>query len=118
MSHPGFMPRFMTAAVVLLALRVGSVRELRAQDAVAPQSVSSPVAPSVGAAQAPAEPAATSSAPAGPRVTPPLERYQGTLPQRSGAESAAMDSEGSRHTIVLSTLAIVLIAIIVVLLVT
>lgn len=118
MSRADFASRFTTAGAILLALGVGSVSDLRAQEAVAPASVPGAVAASAREAQAPAEPAVTTPAPAGPRVTPPLERYQGSLPHRSGAESAAMDSEGSRHTIVLSTLAIVLIAVIVVLLAT
>lgn len=118
MSHTGIAPRFTTVAAVLLALLAGSVTNLRAQDAVATPAVQSAAATAVGEAQTSAEPASTAPAPAGPRVTPPLERYQGTLPQRSGSEALAPDSEGSRHTIVLSTLALVLIAVIVVLLAT
>ncbi len=115
MSHQALAPRFTAAAVVLLALLGGNAGKLSGQDAVSASPAPSSGAP---AAQASTESATATPVQAGPRVTPPLERYQGTLPRSSGSESLAPDSEGSRHTIVLSTLAIVLIAVIVVLLAT
>lgn len=118
MSHPGVAPRFTTAAGVLLALVVGGASTVRAQNGVAPALTPSAVAPAASEAPASAEPASAEPAQAGPRVNPTLERYQASLPQRSGSETPALDSEGGRHTIVLSTLALVLIGVIVVLLIT
>lgn len=66
---------------------------------------------STGVAAAP-----TPAAEAGPRVAPPLERYQANLPGHDRAGNSALAARGGNHTIVLSTLALVLIVVIVVLL--
>lgn len=115
MSRHRTASRFTMTAVILFALLAGSANSLHAQQAVAPLSPSSALEPAATAA--PAAPASQEPVQPGPRVTPPLESYQGTLPQ-SKYDSMAQDSEGSRHTIVLSTLALVLIGVIVVLLAT
>jgi len=116
MFHQRLAPRFVTAAAVLLAILVGGTSELRAQDAaVAPASVQNTLAPGGGESATGTVAGNAAAAEAGPRVTPPLERYQPSLPHSDRADNSAMASGGS-HTVVLSTLALVLIVIIVVLL--
>lgn len=116
MSRHRLASRITVSGVVLFTLLAGSANYLHAQQEAAPALQPTPVQ-SEAAGQVSPEPATTSPVQAGPRVTPPLESYQGTLPH-SQYDSMAQDSEGSRHTIVLSTLALVLIGVIVVLLAT
>ena len=107
------------AAVMLITTGVGgSVTQLRAQEATA-----SPAVAQASAAQldVPAGDVEVTAAPAvspdaGPRIVPPLERYQPSLPQHDRSENAAAAAGGGRHTLVLSTLALVLVVIIIVLL--
>lgn len=107
--------RSLATTLMLLAGLVGLSGRLSAQEATSNAAISSAPSNTSPAVEAVSVPAPSTEA--GPRISPPLERYQGTLPKTSGSESAAMSSEGGRHTIVISTLALVLIAVIVVLLV-
>lgn len=117
MFHQRLAPRFVTAAAVLLAILVGGASELRAQDAaVAPASVQNTLAPGGGESATGTVAANAAAAEAGPRVAPPLERYQANLPGHDRAEKPALAASGGSHTVVLSTLALVLIVVIVVLL--
>jgi hypothetical protein len=106
--------RFLVITLVLIGGLTGLTTGVSAQDATTQAAVSSaPVSPE------PFSPATTVSTPAtesGPRVAPTLERYQPSLTPAEGTERPALAS-GGNHTIVISTLALVLITIIVVLLV-
>jgi hypothetical protein len=91
----------------------------------AQEATMSPAVEQTGAVPASAEPTSeAATAPtrairtdAGPRIVPPFERYQPSLPgARDQSENSAAVA-GGRHTIVVSTLVLVLAAIIVVLLV-
>lgn len=106
--------RLLAVALITLAASIGMTTRLLAQEAVTSAAVAP--SPSVVAPEGEATSAPNAAAESGPRVTPPLERYQGSLPHRSGAESPTMSSGGGNHTIVLSTLALVLVVIIIVLL--
>jgi hypothetical protein len=104
--------------MLVIAGAGASASRLRAQDATTPQSA--PQATAASASATPADPVGATATPAaapeaGPRITPPLERYQTSLPKRDRSETSAAVASGS-HTIVLSTLALVLIVVIIVLL--
>jgi hypothetical protein len=112
MSYRSSSPLVFAAAMLLIA-GVGMVRgtPLRAQDATA-----SPAVVQGSAAPAEATPSPAVSADAGPRIVPPFDRYQPSLPQRDRSETSAAVAGRGSHTIVLSTLALVLVVVIVVLL--
>jgi len=108
----------LAAAMLLITGVGGGVTRLRAQEptaspAVAQASAAPATAMPAGGAEATATPAVSPDA--GPRIAPPLERYQPSLPQRERSTDALAASGGS-HTVVLSTLALVLVVIIIVLL--
>lgn len=106
--------RFLAITVILIAGLTGLTTGLTAQDATSAAAVSSTPVSTEPVSQATT--VSTPTTDAGPRVAPPLERYQPSLTPGETAERPVMAS-GGNHTIVLSTLAIVLITIIVVLLV-
>jgi len=110
MSHRSSTPWSFAAAILIAGAATLTGARLQAQEEVAAPAVTLPT--TEPAAGLPAAPAASSMA--GPRVTPPLERYEPALPGRS--ESAAPVARGGSHTIVISTLVLVLAVIIIVLL--
>ena len=110
MQHRSTSPRMWLTALLLLAVSTVRGTALHAQEASAPAAVTAAPASAPTADIAPAAP----TAPAGPRIAPPLERYEAPLPG-ARADAAPVES-GSNHTIVLSTLALILVVIIVVLL--
>ena len=95
------------AAMMLVAvLGVAGVAPLSAQQATGPAPATGTSAPQAGAPSAPLT---------GPRVQPEYRSFQPSVADSSASERAS--SMGGRHTIVLSTLSLILIVIIIVLLV-
>lgn len=120
MSHRSSAPTLFAAAMLLIA-GTGTVGATRLQ---AQEATMSPAVVQAGAVPASAEPAAEAVATpspavrtdAGPRIVPPFERYQPSLPgARDQSENSAAVAAG-RHTIVISTLVLVLAVVIIVLL--
>lgn len=111
MHYRNASPRMWGITLLLLVASTVYGKALNAQEVSAPAAVVAAPAPAATVDVAPAAPATT---PAGPRIVPPLERYETALPG-ARADAAPMAS-GSNHTIVLSTLALILVVVIVVLL--
>lgn len=119
MLHRVLSSRFLAGALVLFIVLVGSPILLRAQEVTAAPALSQSMVTPAGGELTGNTGVAAASAPAaeaGPRIAPPLERYQANLPGHDGAEKSALAASGGSHTVVLSTLALVLIVVIVVLL--
>lgn len=120
MSDRSAAPRLFGIAMLLIAgLAIGGSRLLaqEATPAPAPEQASLVPASPVPAGAAEAAPSPAVSPDAGPRVTPPLEAYRPSLPQRDRSEDSNSMAAAGKHTIVVSTLVLVLAVIIIVLLV-
>ena len=117
MTRQRSVPRHFAVAVLLIAgfATLGG-RRLQAQEATASAAAPQAEVGTVPVAGTEVAPSPAASADAGPRVVPPLARYQATLPQPDRSSNAASMDGGGNHTIVISTLVLVLVVVIVVLL--
>lgn len=115
------LPMHLIRAVVVILIALvfaATVNPVTAQQAPDPAGVAgmsaTPANPAgaVGAQQS--EPA---TMPAGPRLAPQFQEFEPSLPRGSAPENASLAARGGQHTIVISTLVLVLAVIIIVLLV-
>jgi hypothetical protein len=94
--------------VLVIALCAMALPALAAQQAAGP-------APTAGVSSAPVN--SPSSALPGPRLQPEWRSFEPSVTDTSASGRASLMSDGRSHTIVISTLALILIVVIVVLLV-
>lgn len=107
---------FRSVALLAALLGIAPVGLLTAQQTAAPTtSTSTPVGPAAEAAGAPADAVAPSPTVPKPQYSPLFQK--GDTAPTLGTNDKAVAAEGKSHTIVLSTLALILIVVILVLLI-